>query len=237
MGKAFKVIGMKTPRLDLPNKAMGKAPYPDDIMLPNVLYAKAVRSPYARARIRRFDTSKAAKLPGVKAIITANDVPHTHIFGIDGRDEPFLSWDGIVRYVGQQVAAVAVLDRDLAEDGAGLIEVEWEPLSAVLTAEEAVKTGAPLVHPEIPTAAGNVAFAVRLNCGDVEEGLRPGRRRSGRGLRDRHGQPGLHGARSGGGQLRRLRPAHRVRARVSQRSPEPTESSARTVTHGTAVRH
>lgn len=171
MRKVFNLIGTKTPRLDHPNKAMGKALYADDITLPNMLYAKAVRSPYAHARIRKIDTNKAAKLPGVKAIITANDVPHTHIFGIDGRDEPFLSWDGTVRYVGQEVAAVAALDRDLAEEAAGLIDVEWEPLPAVLTAEEAVTAGAPLVHPEIPAAAGNVAFAVRLNRGDVEEGF------------------------------------------------------------------
>ena len=171
MRKAFKVIGTKAPRLDHPNKAMGKALYADDIALPNMLYAKAVRSPYAHARIRKIDTSRAAKLAGVKAIITANDVPHTYIFGIDGRDEPFLSWDGVARYVGQEVAAVAALDRDLAEEAVSLIDVEWEPLPAVLTAEEAVKPGAPLVHPEIPTAAGNVAFAVTLNRGDLEQGF------------------------------------------------------------------
>jgi CO/xanthine dehydrogenase Mo-binding subunit len=71
MQRAFSAIGTKTPRLDHPNKAMGKAFYADDVTLPNMLYAKVVRSPHAHARIRKIDTSRAARLAGVKAIIAS----------------------------------------------------------------------------------------------------------------------------------------------------------------------
>ena len=172
MAKTFNVIGTKRPRIDLPNKATGKALYADDIMLPNMLYAKVLRSPHAHARILSIDASEAMRLPGVKAVITANDVPHTYIFGIDGRDEPFLSWDGVARYHGQEVAAVAAIDRDVAEEAVELIKVEWEPLPAVLTIEEALRPGAPQVHPEREDVKGNVAFEVALARGDVDAGFK-----------------------------------------------------------------
>jgi len=169
--KDFRVIGSRKPRIDLPNKALGKALYVEDIMLPGMLYAKVLRSPHAHARILSIDTRDALELPGVKAVVTYKDAPHTYIFGIDGHDEPFLSWDGIVRYVGQEVAAVAAVDRETAEAALDLIRVEYEVLPSVLTVEEALSEGAPLVHPEISGAKGNVAFEIDMQRGDVEDGF------------------------------------------------------------------
>jgi xanthine dehydrogenase molybdenum-binding subunit len=108
-----------------------------------MLCAKFLRSPHAHARIVRIDTAKAEELPGMKAVLTYNNVPKVHP---GGKFEYLL--DETVHYVGEEVAAVAAISEEIAEEALGLIEVEYDILPAVFTPEEAMKPSAPLVHPE-----------------------------------------------------------------------------------------
>ena len=170
--KQFSVIGKKVPQLDAANKVAGKAVFTSDVLLPNMLYGKIIRSPHAHARILNINTSKAERLSGVKAIITANDVRHSFLFGIDGRDEPLMSWDGHIRFVGQEVAAVAAIDRDVAAEACDLIEVEYEELPAVFDVEEALQPDAPQIHPELEKVKNNIAFEVNIERGSIEQGFR-----------------------------------------------------------------
>jgi len=172
MKKQFSVIGTKVPQLSAVNKVTGKAVYTGDLILPGMLYGKILRSPYAHARILNIDTSKAEKLPGVKAIITYKDVPNSLLFGIDGRDEPLMSWDGHVRFVGQEVAAVAAIDKEVAAEACDLIEVEYEEFPAVFDTEEALRPDAPQIHPELKDVKNNIAFEVDIERGSIEEGFR-----------------------------------------------------------------
>jgi len=172
MKKQFSVIGTKVPQLSAVNKVTGKALYTGDLILPGMLYGKILRSPYAHARILNIDTSKAEKMPGVKAIITYKDVPASFLFGIDGRDEPLMSWDGHVRFVGQEISAVAAIDKEVAAEACDLIEVEYEELPAVFNAEEALRPEAPQIHPELKDVKNNIAFEVDIERGSIEQGFR-----------------------------------------------------------------
>lgn len=116
MSKEYAVIGTKVAQQNAVNKVTGKAIYTGDVVLPGMLHGKILRSPYAHARIRYIDTSVAERLPGVKAVISADNVPRSLLFGIDGRDEPFMAWDRHVRFAGQEVAAVAAVDIDTAAE-------------------------------------------------------------------------------------------------------------------------
>ena len=169
-------IGKRIPRIGSVDKALGRAKYTGDILLPGMLYGKCLRSPYPHAKILNIDTSKAEKVIGVKAVVTGKmDTPRDSkgrpgIFGIipHTRDHILLPIDK-VRYVGEEVAAVAAIDEDTAEEAIELIDVEYEPLPFVLTTEEAMKEGAPLLHDRRP---GNVAAHYLVHEGNVEEGLR-----------------------------------------------------------------
>ncbi|MCX8023062.1 MAG: xanthine dehydrogenase family protein molybdopterin-binding subunit [Syntrophorhabdaceae bacterium] len=166
--KRESLIGKDIPRIDSPEKALGRAKFAADIVLPGMLYAKVVRSPYAHARILNIDTSKAASLPGVKAVVTGiEDTPRGGLFGIVSytKDQVLLPYDK-VRYYGEEVAAVAAIDEDTAEEAAELIKVDYEPLPFVLNVEDALKEGAPLVHEDKP---GNIAARYLVNEGNVEE--------------------------------------------------------------------
>ncbi|MEM2958557.1 MAG: xanthine dehydrogenase family protein molybdopterin-binding subunit [Candidatus Jordarchaeaceae archaeon] len=180
----YRVIGNRVPRIDARAKVMGKARYVDDITFPNMLWGKILRAPYAHAKIKNIDVTRALRLPGVKAIFTYKDVPRVYMVGIDVRDEPLLAWDGVVRYVGQEVAAVAATDPDIAEEAIHLIKVDYEVLPAVLTVEEALSPEAPLVHhtilelkadPDIygpSSVKNNIAWEISYERGDVEKGLK-----------------------------------------------------------------
>lgn len=169
-------IGKRLPRIGSIDKALGKTKYTGDMVLPNMLYGKILRSPYPHARILNIDTSKAERLPGVRAVVTGkNDTPR----GRDGKPRMFgivpATIDHVllpienVRYVGEEVAAVAAIDEDTAEEAIELINVEYEELPFVLTAEEAMKEGAPLIHEH---RARNIAAHYLVDEGDVGEGFR-----------------------------------------------------------------
>lgn len=168
----YSVVGKRLPRIDGAVKARGEAKYTVDMKLPGMLYCRTLRSPYAHAKILRIDTSKAEKLPGVKAIITGKDTKGVR-YGLWRRrpeylDEPPLAEDK-VRHVGEGVAAVAAVDEVTAEEALELIDVEYEELPAVFTPEEAMREGAPLIHENVKR---NVIVTRRMEFGDIERGFR-----------------------------------------------------------------
>jgi CO/xanthine dehydrogenase Mo-binding subunit len=152
MAGTLKVIGTATPRADAAEKVTGEARFTSDTMMPGTLWAKSLRSPYAHARIVRVDTSKAAALPGVRAVLTGADVSGV-LFGRRLRDVPVLA-EHVVRFVGERVAAVAADDSTIAEAACQLIEVVYEELPIVLGPEAGLADGAPVLHPGVNNYAG-----------------------------------------------------------------------------------
>ena len=165
MTAAYSVVGRRVARVDAPDKTRGAAEFVADIRRPGLLHGAVLRSPLAHARVRSIDISAALALPGVKAVVTAEDTPRL-LWGAFRKDQPVLALDK-VRYVGEEVAAVAAVDADTAFEAIDLIAIEWEELPAVLSIDEALLEGAPLVH----DAAGNVAYHFALERGDVDAGF------------------------------------------------------------------
>ena len=154
----------------------GKATFIDDVKLPGMLYAAVLRSPHAHARIKSVDVSEALKLTGVVSVLTFADLPAgvkpipLRMYQLDGLDR-FLQYPlarGKVAYVGEPVALVAAVDRYVAEDGADLIQVEYEPLEVVPDIEAALR-GDVIIHEEQGT---NVAGGHHVKLGDVEGAFR-----------------------------------------------------------------
>jgi carbon-monoxide dehydrogenase large subunit len=160
-------IGKDVPRLEDPKLLAGRAVYTDDVKLPGLLHAAVLRSPHAHARIARIDASKARALPGVFAVITGAEVraltDPLPRFCAEPVVEYALAVDK-VRYAGEAVAAVAAVDRYIAEDALALIEVEYEPLPAVTDPFAALRPDAPKVHDNLPS---NLVFEKTLSFGDV----------------------------------------------------------------------
>jgi len=131
-------VGKSIPRKDGFEKATGRAIYTVDISLPGMLWGKILRSPYPHAKILNIDTSRAEKLPGVKAIITVKDtLGIKHGFVETPRyppDQYPLAMDR-VRYIGEEIAAVAAIDEYVAEEALTLIKVDYEELPAVFDPE------------------------------------------------------------------------------------------------------
>jgi xanthine dehydrogenase molybdenum-binding subunit len=181
----LKTVGHSTPRIDALERVTGKATYTGDIALPGMLYARVLRSPHPHARIRAIDVSKALALPGVKAILThencsvvwgagsvAGGLQYNDEIKKNTRQRRY-SFNNPVRFVGEPVAAVAAVNRHIAEDALQLIAVDYELLPCVLDQEEALKPGAPQVWPE-----GNLALNPRneaqpfgIRRGNVDEGF------------------------------------------------------------------
>ena len=163
--KKFDVIGGRGRRLDAPEKVTGQALYADDLTRPGMLYGALLHSPLAHARIKSIDTSKAEALPGVKAVICARDVPDIR-FGVSpARYDERVFCKEIVRYVGDEVAAVAALDEETAIQAVQLIQVEYEELPPVMDCMQAQAEDAVQVHPNYP---GNVCARVEQDFGDVD---------------------------------------------------------------------
>ncbi|TAK29328.1 MAG: 4-hydroxybenzoyl-CoA reductase [Chloroflexota bacterium] len=164
----YSVLGKRLPRVDGPVKVTGKANFADDLSLPGMLHGKILRSPHAHARILNIDASHAEKLPGVRGIVIGTDFGKFR-YGLrpDTRDEVPLAREK-VRYIGEEVAAIAAIDPDIAQEAVDLIKVEYEPLPAVFDPEEALREGAPLVHEDKP---GNVSVHTKVHFGDVEQAL------------------------------------------------------------------
>jgi len=175
MSQEFSVIGKRLPRADAVEKVKGEAKFTSDIQLPQMMQAKFLRSPHAHARITRIDTSKAEALSGVKCVLTHKNVPKVHpVPQVPGGKFEYLL-DETVHCVGEEVAAVAAVTKEIAEEALKLIEVEYEVLPAVFDKEEAMKPDAPLVYPELGSnlyqSPRTIDGMLPLDWGDVEKGF------------------------------------------------------------------
>jgi len=164
----FAVVGKPVPRKDALEKVTGSAKYAGDLFLPGMLYGKVLRSPVPHAKILAIHTEEAERLPGVKAVITAKDVPDVP-YGVSPAryDETIFAIDR-VRYVGDKIAAVAAVDEETAEKALELIRVDYQPLPAVFDPFEAMKDDAPLLHEKYPK---NINTEIHHHFGDVEKGF------------------------------------------------------------------
>ncbi|MGH7905167.1 MAG: xanthine dehydrogenase family protein molybdopterin-binding subunit, partial [Candidatus Binataceae bacterium] len=181
----YKVIGTRPIRHDGIDKVTGRAQYGADYNFPGMLYGKVLRSPYAHARIKSINFEKALKLPGVRAVVTSEDLPEA-----EKKPEPlgeqavvpyYLSCNVLARgkalYDGHAIAAVAATSPHIAEEALRLIEVDYEPLEPVMTVDQAMRPGAPILLPELRNKEEadkqtNVAGHVRFERGNPEEGFK-----------------------------------------------------------------
>jgi CO/xanthine dehydrogenase Mo-binding subunit len=176
---AFQSIGRPAPRIEGVEKVTGRARYAADVTLPGTIWGKTMNSPYSHARIVRIDTAAAKQVPGVHAVITGADTRDGGLWGRGVKDAPVLAYDR-VRYAGERVAAVAADDEDIAQRALDLIEVEYEELPVVLDPFEAMREGAPILHPDFNSYFGfrqkmdtpsNIHHRTRLDRGDIERGF------------------------------------------------------------------
>ena len=172
-----RVVGRSLPRMDAPGKVTGAAVYAADFTLPGMLYGGVLRSREPHARLLRIDPSRAARLPGVRAVITAADVADVR-YGGSVKDEEVFARDRI-RFAGQPLAAVAAVSPDAVAAALAAIDVVCEPLPPVADVAAALAPGAPLVHEgwagytalPILHREGNVCNRARIVVGDVERGF------------------------------------------------------------------
>ncbi|RDL47552.1 Xanthine dehydrogenase molybdenum-binding subunit [Ensifer sp. M14] len=173
--REFRIVGKSVKRDDVREKVTGEAQYTGDIKRPGMLYGKIKRASIAHARIKAIDVSKALAYPGVKAVLTHQNVPRVLHYGSPHprsasctKDQYIL--DDKVRFWGEGVAAVAAISEEIADEALDLIEVEYEALPAVFEPEDAVQPGAPLIHDVGP--GGNLVLdPVRVNRGDIDKGF------------------------------------------------------------------
>ena len=179
----YRVIGAPIRRKEDFRLLTGRGTYAADVRVPGLLYAAVLRSPHPHARITAIRGDAARAMPGVLAVITADDlgvVPRIPVrlgqragVGPTACLQPALA-TGVVRYVGEPVAFVVASSRYLAEDALELIEVDWEPLAMVADARRATDPGMPVLH---PAAGGNVIERLVTRAGDAEGALAAAERR------------------------------------------------------------
>lgn len=169
------IIGTSVKRTDLLAKVTGNAKYVADMHMPGLLFGKTKRCTVAHAKIKRIDVSKARALPGVKAVLTHENVPRVlhagspHPRSVSVTCDQYIL-DNKVRYWGEGVAVVAAVSEEIAEKAIGLIEVEYEELPAVFTVEDAQRPDAPLIHDREP--GGNLVLPPAIfTRGNVEKGF------------------------------------------------------------------
>jgi len=166
----FSIIGKRIPRIDGIPLVTGEARFASDIFLPRMLYGKILRSRYPHAKILRIDTTKAERLEGVRAVVTAKDTPKIkYTFMAPSYEDKIPLCDEKVNYLYDEVGAVAAICEEVAEEALGLIEVEYEELPAVFDPAVAMNPDAPLIHSDKPQ---NVAAHPVWEFGNVEEGFK-----------------------------------------------------------------
>ena len=171
------IIGKGVARIDALEKLTGDAKYVGDLKLPHMLHCKIKRSTLPHAKLLNVDISRAQKLTGVKAVVTASDTPDIR-FGWYIRDETIFAHNK-VRFIGEPIAAVAAIDEDTAEEASELIKVEYEELPVVYDPLEAMSENAPLIHEDLGDYVsilnsdkyGNVCARVTIEKGDVKKGF------------------------------------------------------------------
>ena len=160
----FSYVGKNIPKIDALDKVTGKSNYGHDIKLPGMLYGRIKRSDHPHAKILNIDTSRAASLPGVRAVITGHDVKCMNIGFM--QDHPILKTDKVRSY-RDEIAAVAAISEDIAEEALDLINVEYEQLPGVFDPIKAMEPDAPLLHEK---AKGNLLkFKYKFQVGDIEK--------------------------------------------------------------------
>jgi len=170
-----RMVGARVKRKEDPRLITGTGNYVDDIKLHDMQHLAVLRSPHAHARIKGINTTKAAVLPGVLAVLTGGDIKRMSeplptfplVEGLKTPDHPAMAVEQ-VNHLGEAVAAVVARDRYVARDALDLIEVEYETLPAVVDVEKAMAEGGPLVHADLGT---NVAYRMEVGT-DVEEAFR-----------------------------------------------------------------
>jgi len=189
----YDVVGTRPIRHDGVDKVIGAAKYGADIQLSGMLHGKVLRSPYAHARIKSIDTSKAEALTGVTAVVTSEDFPIIDDTMIDLTETQgnarlmaeHVMAAGKALYLGHAVAAVSATSPHIAEQALELIEIDYEVLNPVLTLDEAMKEDAPLLHENLTTyfkidrfaigddtgAKSNIASHIQHKLGDLEKGF------------------------------------------------------------------
>jgi putative selenate reductase molybdopterin-binding subunit len=176
-------VGKPEKKVDAVKLAQGKPAFTADIEMRGMLVAKMLHSPIAHARIKKIDTAKARAMPGVAAVLTWKDIPRV-VYSTAGQSDPIpgpldaFSLDNKVRFVGDRVAFVAAESEEIAQKALELIEVEYEPLPAILDPRESQKQGAPQIHdePEFVNFSEsdpnrNLAAKIRIDIGNVEKGF------------------------------------------------------------------
>ena len=178
----YKVVGTRPIRHDGTDKVTGRAKYGADFSASDLLHGKVLRSPHAHAKIKSIDVSKALAYPGVKAVITGQDMPISKMES-PGRTAKFASDNVMARekalYKGHPVAAVAAVNAHVADSAALLINVEYEVLPPLMTVQQAMKDGAKPVHDDVTTTelgertdkVSNVATHLRFEQGDTDKGF------------------------------------------------------------------
>jgi len=161
-------VGASVPRYQAADLVLGQRAFVDDMTRPAMLHGAVALSPHARAKVLRIDTSRALALPGVVAVVTAEDVPGDRWCGLIEPDWPCLVAEGEeVRYVGDVVAAIAAVDRRTARAAAALVDVEYEVRRPILEPAEALAPGAPQVNPR----HANVLERSAVRRGDASAAL------------------------------------------------------------------
>jgi len=186
--KEYKVIGTRPIRHDGVDKVTGRALYGADFTMVGLLHGKVLRSPHAHACIKSIDTSKAEAHAGVKAVVTADDMPETDggsiVLGEGGATDIKFLQDNVLAsdkalYKGHAVAAVAATSPHIAEEATGLIEIDYEILPPVMDVRKAMANDAPLLHEDLKTTSlgktsagsSNVAKHLQFQQGDIEKGF------------------------------------------------------------------
>ncbi len=179
----YQTVGSPEPKVDAIKLVTGKPAFTADIEMRGMLVAKVLHSPVAHARIKHIDASKARSLPGIAAVLTWEDIPRV-AYSTAGQSDPIpgpldtFSLDKKVRFFGDRVAFVAAETEELAEQALRLIEVEYEPLPAILDSGEAQVEGAVQIHDEADYVnfadsdpSRNLAAQIHIDIGDVEKGF------------------------------------------------------------------
>ncbi len=159
-------IGSRMHRVDAEEKAMGTGLYVDDVIVPNMIYAKAIRSKYPRARVEKIDISKAKAHPDCVEVLTAADVPFNKTGHIVPDWDVMIAEGDITRYIGDAIVLVATKHKEKLDEVCALVDIEYTELTPVLSPEEGLRPDAPKLHEK-----GNILAHELLNRGNAEEAI------------------------------------------------------------------
>jgi len=162
--KTISGVGQRVPRIDTAEKVLGYGEYVDDMEVDGLIYGSAVRSAYPRARVVSIDCSEALALDGVRAVITAADIPGNNKVGHLKKDwDTLIPAGGITRYLGDAICLVGADTPEIVEQAKALVKIEYEELPGVFSPEEALRPGAPSIH-----ESGNILAHEHLIRGDAK---------------------------------------------------------------------